>query len=114
MKNFHALLLLFCLPGALSAQQANARARARDLGLAPGRLAPGARNAITDVAGVRVGHTTVIEGDSIRTGITAILPHDETRFSPASPQRSSSATATASWSGAPRSTNWESSRPRFS
>ena len=80
MKNFHALLLLLCLPSVLSAQQANARARARDLGLAPGRLAPGPRNAITDVAGVRVGHTTVIEGDSIRTGITAILPHSENPF----------------------------------
>src|SRR5205085_7886879 len=38
-------------------------------------FAPGANNAITDVAGVRVGQTTVIEGDKIRTGVTAILPH---------------------------------------
>src|SRR5207302_194931 len=51
------------------------RARARDLGVKPGVFAPGALNAITDVAGVRVGQTTVIEGDSVRTGITAILPH---------------------------------------
>jgi D-aminopeptidase len=49
--------------------------RARALGVAPGVFTPGPNNAITDVAGVRVGHTTVIEGDSVRTGITAILPH---------------------------------------
>ncbi len=52
------------------------RARARDLGVAPGVFAPGANNAITDVAGVRVGHTTVTEGAAVRTGVTAILPHE--------------------------------------
>jgi D-aminopeptidase len=52
-----------------------AQQRARDLGVAPGVLAPGKLNAITDVAGVAVGHITLIEGDSIRTGVTAILPH---------------------------------------
>lgn len=51
------------------------RMRARQLGIAPGIFPPGARNTITDVAGVLVGQTTVIEGDSIRTGVTAILPH---------------------------------------
>jgi len=45
------------------------------MGVAPGVLAPGTNNAITDVAGVLVGQTTVIVGDSVRTGITAILPH---------------------------------------
>src|SRR6185295_11214775 len=45
------------------------------MGIAPGALTPGALNAITDVAGVRVGHTTVIERDTVRTGVTAILPH---------------------------------------
>ena len=49
--------------------------RARDLGIAPGIYPPGALNAITDVEGVRVGHTTVIEGDRVRTGVTAIVPH---------------------------------------
>ena len=49
--------------------------RVRDLGIEPGVLPPGALNAITDVAGVRVGHATLIEGDAIRTGVTAILPH---------------------------------------
>ena len=51
------------------------RKRARDLGIAPGILPTGKWNAITDVAGVRVGHITLIEGDDIRTGVTAILPH---------------------------------------
>jgi D-aminopeptidase len=57
-----------------SAQEAP-RARARDLGVAPGIFAPGQHNAITDVAGVRVGQVTLAEGDSVRTGVTAILPH---------------------------------------
>ncbi|WP_457653204.1 DmpA family aminopeptidase [Rhodocaloribacter sp.] len=51
------------------------RPRARDVGVAPGVLPPGPRNAITDVAGVRVGHFTLIEGEAVRTGATAILPH---------------------------------------
>lgn len=57
-------------------QAANSpRPRARDLGLAPGVFPPGALNAITDVQGVKVGHVTLIEGEQIRTGVTAILPH---------------------------------------
>jgi D-aminopeptidase len=51
------------------------RARARDLGVKPGVFTPGKLNAITDVAGVRVGQATIVEGDSVRTGVTAILPH---------------------------------------
>ena len=53
----------------------NARPRARDLGIAPGVFPPGTRNTITDVQGVTVGQVTVTEGDSVRTGVTAILPH---------------------------------------
>ncbi|HEX6674576.1 MAG TPA: P1 family peptidase [Actinomycetes bacterium] len=49
--------------------------RARELGIEIGPLAPGPADAITDVAGVRVGHTTVIEGDDVRTGVTVVLPH---------------------------------------
>ncbi len=49
--------------------------RIRDIGINPGVIAPGPLNAITDVAGVRVGHVTRIEGESTRTGVTAILPH---------------------------------------
>jgi D-aminopeptidase len=51
------------------------RARARDLGIVPGSLPPGRCNAITDVPGVRVGHTTLVDGADIRTGVTAIV-HD--------------------------------------
>ncbi|HEY2066230.1 MAG TPA: P1 family peptidase, partial [Gemmatimonadaceae bacterium] len=54
--------------------------RARDLGVAPGIFSPGAQNAITDVAGVRVGQTTIVSGDSIHTGVTAILPHGGNLF----------------------------------
>ena len=57
-----------------------ARARARDRGVAPGIVRPGVQNAITDVAGVRVGQVTVVEGDRVRTGVTAILPHDGNPF----------------------------------
>ena len=53
----------------------SARPRAADLGLKIGVLPPGPLNAITDVAGVEVGQTTIIRGDNIRTGVTAILPH---------------------------------------
>jgi len=60
---------------ALSTQAMAQRARARDLGVKPGVFAPGRLNAITDVAGVRVGQTTVVQGDNVRTGVTAILPH---------------------------------------
>jgi D-aminopeptidase len=52
-----------------------ARCRFRDLGIEPGVLAPGTWNALTDVAGVRVGHATLVEGDDVRTGVTAVLPH---------------------------------------
>lgn len=55
---------------------AQSRVRARELGVAPGIFAPGAQNAITDVAGVRVGQVTLTEGDRVRTGVTAILPHE--------------------------------------
>ncbi|MEW6210774.1 MAG: P1 family peptidase [Acidobacteriota bacterium] len=56
------------------------RPRARDIGLKVGILPTGQLNAITDVAGVRVGHTTIIRGDDIRTGVTAILPHGGNLF----------------------------------
>ncbi len=50
--------------------------RARDLGIVIGSLEPGEHDAITDVPGVRVGHTTVVEGDDVRTGVTVVVPHD--------------------------------------
>ena len=60
--------------------QKNERPRARDVGIEVGILSPGALNAITDVADVRVGHTTIIRGEDIRTGVTAILPHGGNLF----------------------------------
>ncbi|MCC5925634.1 MAG: P1 family peptidase [Bacteroidetes bacterium] len=62
------------------ANSAFAQQRVRDLGVQPGILTPGQYNAITDVAGVKVGHQTLIEGDSVRTGVTVILPHDGNVF----------------------------------
>jgi D-aminopeptidase len=56
------------------------RPRIRDLGIEPGVLSPGPLNSITDVEGVRVGHRTLIEGEGIRTGVTAIVPHDGNVF----------------------------------
>ena len=50
--------------------------RARELGIAPGTLPTGEHNAITDVAGVRVGHTTLVDGDATRTGVTMVVPHE--------------------------------------
>lgn len=52
----------------------SSRPRAREIGLAPGLYPPGSLNTITDVAAVRVGHATLIEGDSVRTGVTAVIP----------------------------------------
>ncbi len=52
-----------------------ARPRARDAGVIVGELPPGPHNAITDVPGVRVGHATLVRGDDVRTGVTAVLPH---------------------------------------
>lgn len=65
----------------MRAQEAGAdRPRAREAGVLIGRLPTGPLNAITDVPGVRVGHRTVWVGDSIRTGVTAILPHGDNVF----------------------------------
>ena len=59
---------------------AQERGRARDFGIEPGILTPGKYNAITDVKGVLVGQKTLIVGDSIRTGVTVVLPHDGNIF----------------------------------
>ncbi|WP_341632852.1 DmpA family aminopeptidase [Sphingomonas agri] len=69
-----ALLSLLLLMTA-NAQAAERRPRAREAGIAIGILPTGPLNAITDVAGVRVGQVTIIEGATVRTGVTAILPH---------------------------------------
>jgi D-aminopeptidase len=72
-----SLIAAALLAGAAApaSSQESARPRARDLGIVPGMLPTGPRNAITDVAGVRVGHATVTAGDSIRTGVTAVVTH---------------------------------------
>jgi D-aminopeptidase len=75
-----ALALLSSPTTPTSSHAAESRPRARDLGLAPGVLEPGPHNAITDVPGVRVGHATIVEGESVRTGITAIVPHPGNLF----------------------------------
>jgi D-aminopeptidase len=82
MPNDRMTCLLVALQFASAAAPLTAqeRARARDLGVAPGIFVPGRWNAITDVPGVRVGHTTVTEGDSVRTGVTAILAHSGNPF----------------------------------
>ena len=70
LKTVFILLILFSV--LLSAGE---RKRARDLGIEIGIFPTGEYNSITDVTGVKVGHTTVIQGDSVRTGVTVILPH---------------------------------------
>jgi D-aminopeptidase len=70
-------LLLLLVTGTAEAQQ---HPRARDAGIVFGILQPGPLNAITDVAGVKVGQVTLIEGANVRTGVTAILPHGGNLF----------------------------------
>ncbi|HVL68272.1 MAG TPA: P1 family peptidase [Vicinamibacterales bacterium] len=76
---FTALFVLLLVGTVLSAAS-QSRPRARDLGLAPGTMDPGPLNAITDLAGVLVGQTTVTGGDNVRTGVTAVLPHGGNLF----------------------------------
>ncbi len=74
-------MTVFCLSSSRGPNaHAADRSRARDLGITPGVLQPGPLNAIADVAGVRVGQLTLIEGDRVRTGVTAILPHGGNLF----------------------------------
>jgi len=68
-------LSLSIIPMTAGDSAAQERPRAREAGVVVGILPPGPLNAITDVEGVRVGQTTVVEGDSVRTGVTAIIPH---------------------------------------
>ncbi|MEY4107712.1 MAG: hypothetical protein RL181_2054 [Bacteroidota bacterium] len=71
IRYLFAALIFLCMQTTIHGQ----RARPRELGISPGVLRPGQWNAITDVAGVTVGHRTLVLGDSVRTGVTAILPH---------------------------------------
>jgi D-aminopeptidase len=74
-KNRGTLLIAASMLAFASVASAQGRVRAREIGVAPGIFPTGARNTITDVSGVLVGQVTVHEGDSVRTGVTAILPH---------------------------------------
>src|SRR5688572_29254404 len=76
----HALLLVLLLAPAAMRADAPVRPRIREAGIAVGILPPGPLNAITDVAGVRVGQTTLIRGETVRTGVTIILPHGGNLF----------------------------------
>ena len=73
-------VILVALGAPSSVSHSEVRPRAREAGVIVGVLSPGPLNAITDVAGVSVGHTTLIRGDNVRTGVTAILPHGANLF----------------------------------
>ena len=79
MKRFlvSVVLLASCLA---AAAQPEGRGRIRDFGIEPGIFKTGPYNAITDVPGVRVGQVTLVEGNDVRTGVTAIVPHDGNLF----------------------------------
>lgn len=74
MKRISLLITVLLLVQLSSAQ------RLRELGVVPGILTPGKYNAITDVKGVTVGHKTLVSGDTMRTGVTVILPHEGNVF----------------------------------
>jgi D-aminopeptidase len=79
MKNMLLPIFLTLLINFVTDSSAE-RPRLREFGIKTGVLAPGPLNAITDVAGVRVGQVTLIAGRDIRTGVTAILPHEGNIF----------------------------------
>src|SRR6201988_760112 len=78
MKRPVLIVILTCLMGTSASTQN--RPRAREAGVVVGVLPTGPLNAITDVEGVLVGHTTLVRGDNVRTGVTAILPHSGNLF----------------------------------
>ena len=85
MLKFTVALFLWAIVTASARPQnapgsAEVRPRAREIGVRPGVYDPGPKNAITDVQGVLVGQVTVVEGESVRTGVTAILPHKGNLF----------------------------------
>src|SRR6266704_3635362 len=82
IKRILAAMVALLATAAIVAQNttSNGRPRASELGLKVGILPTGPLNAITDVAGVEVGHTTIIRGDDVHTGVTAILPHPGNLF----------------------------------
>ncbi|MFC2118407.1 P1 family peptidase [Bacteroidota bacterium] len=79
MKKILIFLISILLISNISSFSQNKK-RLRDYGIKPGVYRTGLNNSITDVKGVRVGHYTLIKGDSVRTGVTAILPHEDNIF----------------------------------
>ena len=80
MRRFALLLAALMLLPTLADFDASARKRMREAGISYGVFATGANNAITDVAGVTVGHRTLDDGDRMHTGVTAIIPHQGNVF----------------------------------
>ncbi len=78
-------LLVTCLIVQLTTFQSYSQSRIRDYGVSVGLFKTGKLNAITDVPGVKVGHKTIIEGEDIRTGVTAIIPHEGNLFKKKTP-----------------------------
>ena len=83
-ENHYKTLLLTALAtvviSAGAFAQPSSRGRIRDFGIEPGIFKPGPLNAITDVPGVKVGQVTIVKGDNVRTGVTAIVPHEGNLF----------------------------------
>ena len=79
MRRFCLIIALLAVSAGAFAQE-NGRGRIRDFGIEPGVFRTGTYNAITDVPGVKVGQVTLIEGTDVRTGVTAIVPHEGNLF----------------------------------
>src|SRR5271157_4937041 len=111
-KKLLASMMVFLMTAAVSQNAApNARPRASDLGLKVGILPTGPLDAITDVAGVEIGHTTIIRADDVRTGVTAVLPHPGNLFREKVPGAVFVGNAFGKLTGSTQ-TNWARSRPR--
>ena len=80
VRNAGILVLMMAVAPIAGGEAPGTRTRAREAGVVVGILPTGPGNAITDVAGVRVGHRTVAEGEDVRTGVTVILPHQGNLF----------------------------------
>jgi len=74
-KRIILILIIFLILSSCLISNDGSKPRLRDWGVLIGVMSPGKFNAITDVSGVKVGHLTLIKGNSVRTGVTAILPH---------------------------------------
>jgi D-aminopeptidase len=78
-----AFYVIVCLNSDVAAradEPAEQRPRLQDMGISIGVIPTGPANSLTDVAGVRVGHRTIVEGNSVRTGVTAVIPHSGNVF----------------------------------